>query len=254
MHSFPDRLQSEQEFHDQQARERARDLGHHPEKLFFSDDEYLNHESWIRPAFAQMGDVKGKRVLDLGCGHGMASVVLARQGARVVACDLSLEYVKEARTRAQANEVSIDFLRADGEFLPLADQSFDAVWGNAVLHHLDLDVAGREIHRVLRPGGIAVFCEPWGENPFLGVIRRWIPYPGKERTRDEKPLRSIHIETLKRIFPQVDVTGYQLLSMIRRGIPIRPLIQVLESVDKELVSLCPRLEKFCRYVVITLRR
>ena len=58
--------------------------------------------AWIAPAFDQLGDVRGKRILDLGCGHGMASVVLARRGAVVTACDLSLGYVREARARAGA--------------------------------------------------------------------------------------------------------------------------------------------------------
>ena len=46
--------------------------------------------------------------------------------------------------------------------MPFAGASFDPDWGNTVLQRLDLDVAARELHRVLRPGGIAVFCEPWG--------------------------------------------------------------------------------------------
>src|SRR2546423_1303681 len=82
----------------QQAAQRARAL--RPRDYIFADETYLNHESWIAPAFDLLGDVDGKRVLDLGCGHGMASVVLARRGARVVACDLSLGYVREAHTRA----------------------------------------------------------------------------------------------------------------------------------------------------------
>src|SRR2546423_1129915 len=103
-----ERLHSERLFHDQQAAERAAAL--RPNDYRFDDANYLNHESWIAPAFALFGDVAGKRVLDLGCGHGMASVVLARQGADVTACDLSLGYVREARARAAANGVRVRFL------------------------------------------------------------------------------------------------------------------------------------------------
>ena len=75
------RLQSEQLFHDVQARQRAGTFQQSPQRLVFPDDAYLDHESWIRPALSQLGRLQGKSVLDYGCGHGMAAVVLARHGA-----------------------------------------------------------------------------------------------------------------------------------------------------------------------------
>src|SRR5262249_31238920 len=106
-----DRLQSEQQFHDQQARQRAEacpDVA----SLVFDDAHYLHHENWIIPALAQLGDIRGRAVLDYGCGHGMAAVVLARRGARVVAFDLSRGYLREAHARARANGVDIAFVQA----------------------------------------------------------------------------------------------------------------------------------------------
>src|SRR5581483_8167179 len=76
-----DRLRSEQQFHDRQARGRAATFAAAPFRLRFRDADYLDHESWVRPAFARLGDVSGQPILDLGCGHGMAAVVLARRGA-----------------------------------------------------------------------------------------------------------------------------------------------------------------------------
>src|SRR5919199_1431749 len=88
---------------------------HERERLRFDDDAYLDHETWIRPALARLGDVRGLRVLDYGCGHGMAAVVLARRGARVTAFDLSPGYLAEARRRARANGVTVDFVQGDAE-------------------------------------------------------------------------------------------------------------------------------------------
>jgi ubiquinone/menaquinone biosynthesis C-methylase UbiE len=183
----------------------------------------------------------------------MAAVVLARRGGRVVGFDLSSGYLEEARARGAANGVRVEFLRANGERLPLADGSFDRIWGNAILHHLDLDVAGQELRRVLRPGGVAVFCEPWGENPLLTWARRSVPYPGKERTPDEQPLRRRHVRTLRRSFPRLQVRGYQLLSMARRVVRGRRVRQGLDWCDRILLGRVPALEHFCRYVVLTLR-
>jgi SAM-dependent methyltransferase len=248
-----ERRASEQAFHDRQAEERARRLAG-PDALRFGDDSYLDHETWIRPAFERLGDVAGRRVLDCGCGHGMAAVVLARRGARVTALDLSQGYLREAGRRAQANGVSLERVRADAERLPFAGGSFDRVWGNAVLHHLDLGRAAAELRRVLAPGGVAVFCEPWGENPLLSWARHGLPYPGKDRTPDERPLRRRQLRALRAAFPNLEVEGYQLLSMARRVLRPGRLTAGLEWCDARLLKRVPALRRFCRYVVLTLRR
>ncbi len=248
------RQQREQAFHDRQAQERSAVLGAQANRLVFTDADYLDHETWIRPAFTRLGDVANLRVLDLGCGHGMAGIVLARRGARVASLDLSPGYLAEAARRAQANEVGIDLVRADAERLPFAAQTFDRVWGNAILHHLDVRVAGQELLRVLRPGGWAVLCEPWGSNPMLRWARRRLSYPGKEHTADEEPLRGRDLRALRQIFPRVDVRGYQLLSMARRVLPAGHLVRGLERSDRVLLRCAPVLERWCRYVVLTLWR
>jgi SAM-dependent methyltransferase len=249
-----DRLQAEQSFHNRQADHRSATFEQRPSELHVDIDFYLNHESWIRPAFAQLANVNGLDVLDYGCGHGMASVVLARLGARVTAFDLSPRYLREARRRGEANGVNIEWIQADGDRLPFADHSFDRVWGNAILHHLDLDRAGRELRRVLRPGGIAVLCEPWGENPLVNYARRRLHYPGKERTPDEQPLRQRDVAVLRAIFPHLEARGFQLLSMVRRVLRPGRLVQRLDQCDERLLTSVPFLQRFCRYMVLTLRR
>jgi len=249
-----DRRTAEQLFHDSQAGARARDFSRKPATLCFTDDEYLDHETWIRPAFEQLGNVRGLNVLDFGCGHGMAAVVLARAGARVTAFDLSGGYIGEAHRRAFANQVDIDFVQADGERLPFADSSFNRIWGNAVLHHLNVDVAARELHRVLCPGGLAVFCEPWGENALLNWARGRMPYPGKQRTADESPLRAEHVRVLETIFPRVHSRGFQLLAMARRLIGSGRVSEGLDRCDRSLFAHFPRLQRYCRYILITLHR
>src|SRR6267142_529601 len=101
-----DRLSTEQACHDRQAEQRSETFSLQPDRLCFPDAAYLGHETWIEPAFRQLGDVRGLRVLDFGCGHGMAAVVLARRGACVTAFDLSFGYLDEAGQRARANGVA----------------------------------------------------------------------------------------------------------------------------------------------------
>jgi SAM-dependent methyltransferase len=247
------RLQAEQLFHDRQAAEREPRFAD-VAALRFSDSDYLDHETWIRPAMQQLGELRGKHVLDYGCGHGMASVIMARRGAIVTGFDLSAGYIAEAQRRADANEVIAEFIQADAEHLPFADRSFDAVWGSAILHHLDLHRAGAELRRVLRPGGVAVFSEPWGGNPFLEFARKHLPYPGKHRTPDERPLRRRDLLPLESHFFQIDTRGYQLLGMARRLWKREsPVGGWLDRLDERLIRRSRLLENWCRYVVITLR-
>ncbi|HET6573507.1 MAG TPA: class I SAM-dependent methyltransferase [Fimbriiglobus sp.] len=252
MTTVADRLAAELHFHDRQAADRADTFRRDPAGLRFTDNDYLDHETWVRPAFDKLGDLRGKRVLDYGCGHGMAAVVLARRGAAVTAFDLSPGYVREADERAAANGVAVRFVVADGECLPFADRSFDAVWGSAILHHLDLAKAAAELRRVLAPGGVAVFCEPWGGNPLLEFARRRLPYPGKHRTPDERPLTTNDLAPLREQFPGMRMDGFQLLGMVRRVWRNRRLAAVLDATDRRLLGVAPALGNWCRYVVLTL--
>ena len=248
-----DRRLTEQLFHDRQAADRADTFRAGAARLRFDTDAYLDHETWVRPAFAALGDLRGKSALDYGCGHGMAAVAMARAGAAVTAFDLSPGYVSECRERAAANGVSVECVTADGEELPFAGASFDAVWGNAILHHLDLAKAGRELKRVLKPGGVAVFCEPWGGNPLLGYARRALPYPGKDRTPDEQPLTRRDLRPLRAVFPSVEVRGFQLFGMVRRVWHNPRVLKALDAADARLLRGVPSLGNWCRYVVIVLR-
>src|SRR5262245_387442 len=247
-----DRLRTEQLFHDTQAAERSvrfADLS----ALRFRDVDYLDHEPWVRPALDLLGDVSGRRVLDYGCGHGMAAVVLARRGAAVTGIDLSAGYIEEARRRAAANEVEADFRQADAERLPFPDRSFDAIWGSAILHHLNLRTAAADLRRVLTPGGVGVFCEPWGGNPLIELARRHLPYPGKHRTPDERPLRPGDLAPLREYY-RVRVRGFQLLGTAQRLWRRESRAGGwLDRGDRWLLSNCPALQKWCRYVVIELR-
>jgi SAM-dependent methyltransferase len=247
-----ERLQEERAFHDLQARDRAGWFADHPQQYRFDDDAYLDHETWVRPAFEQLGEVRGLPVLDFGCGHGMAAVVLARRGAHVTAFDLAGGYVDEARRRGVANGVEIDLVRADGQRLPFADGAFARIWGHAVLHHLDLRRAGPELRRVLQPGGRAVFCEPWGGNPLLNWARRRLAFSGKQHTPDEEPLHDKDLCLLGTLFQSVEVRGYQLLGMARRF--LKSPWRRLDWCDEQLLHRVPALQRFCRYVVLTLGR
>lgn len=105
----------------------------------------------------------GSRVLDLGTGTGVAAASVVERGASVVGVDFSESMITEARQAMPETEFRV----ASAESLPFEDRSFDAVVGNAVLHHLA--EPGRslgEAHRVLEPQG-RIACSLWAEPESL---------------------------------------------------------------------------------------
>jgi len=165
---------------DEQAQREINSLGvlHDPDF-----QSYAAHATTMRGIAAFLGDLRGKRVLEMGCGLGHIAVLLARSGAKVTAFDISPISVLAASRRACINgvEEGLDLVVAAGEELPFADESFDVVFGKGVLHHLDVSVAAGELYRVLKPGGKAAFAEPMGMNPLLKFVRNYIPF--RRRTR-----------------------------------------------------------------------
>ena len=109
----------------------------------------------------------GTRVLELGCGTGELTRRVVPSGGRVVALDLSGDLLVKAQTKVGDCAV---FVRANAQVLPFPDGVFDVVFGCSVLHHLDVETALREIHRVLRQGGRLVFSEPNLLNPQVWLM------------------------------------------------------------------------------------
>lgn len=106
----------------------------------------------------------GQRILDVGCGTGTAEVRLSRlriSQINIVAVDLVVERVAQARTAAQAHNIRSSFAAADACVLPFGDDTFDSAFCVAVLQHIrDVPRAVRELARVTRPGGRVVAVEP----------------------------------------------------------------------------------------------
>jgi len=99
--------------------------------------------------------------LEIGAGTGYFSLNLAQLGLveRPTATDISPGMLKALRSSAERLGIAIDTVETEAESLPFADDSFDLVFGHAVLHHIpDLEAAFAEFRRVLRPGGTVAFC------------------------------------------------------------------------------------------------
>ena len=106
-----------------------------------------------------LGDVKGKRILDLGCGTGQAAIALAKQGAHAIALDASQPQLDRARRLAQTEEVRVEWHHSDlADLAFLRADSVDLAFSAHALGEVeDLDRVLRQVHRVLKLGGVFVF-------------------------------------------------------------------------------------------------
>ncbi|MGH9197885.1 MAG: class I SAM-dependent methyltransferase [Acidimicrobiia bacterium] len=139
--------------------------------------------------FHLLGDVARKAVLDFGCGSGVHTLLLARRGADVLAFDISRDLIEIARRRLAVNGLgSARFFVSSAHDLALADASVDLVLGVAILHHLELTRVARELKRILRTGGRAIFQEPVRNSKMIQFVRDLIPYRAPDVSPFERPL------------------------------------------------------------------
>lgn len=143
-------------------------------------------------------DLRGKTILDYGCGRGEMAMKYLRNGAdKVAAIDISEVYVEDLRQQAEAAGIAkerCDFRAMDAHRLDFPDASFDLIVGYGILHHLDPRIAFQEIYRVLKPQGRVLLQEPLADNPLLKLFRKSTP---NARTEDEAPFTAAQVRSFE---------------------------------------------------------
>jgi ubiquinone/menaquinone biosynthesis C-methylase UbiE len=116
-----------------------------------------------------LGDVKGKKVIELGCGGAENSIVLAKKGAICTGVDMSTEQLKYAKNLMIEHDVKIELIQGDIENLTMFDdETFDIAISIFALDWMqDLNAAFKEAHRILKPHGIFVFST---QHPIYNLL------------------------------------------------------------------------------------
>lgn len=170
------------------------EAGTYDEKWSISfDDRCINYAvDRFRHAAGDEGWPYGE-ALELGCGTGffMINLVLGGVIKQGHVTDLSQPMVDVALRNAAGAGIALEGRMADAESIPYPDESFDLVVGHAVLHHIpDLDVAMREVLRVLRPGGRFVFAgEPTAQGDVVARKLSQLTWAATRRITHLPPLR-----------------------------------------------------------------
>jgi 2-polyprenyl-3-methyl-5-hydroxy-6-metoxy-1,4-benzoquinol methylase len=166
-----------------------------------------------------MGDLKGVRVLDVGCGDGLLACRAAARGAFVTGVDADAAMLEAARARAEEEVVHVTFLETRAESLPFASGAFDLACAVTVLCFIeDVDGALAEMARVLRPGGAVVIGElgHWSLWAAARRLRGWLGSATwrRARFRDAVELRRL-----------AERAGLRVITM--RGVVFHPPVALL---------------------------
>ena len=250
---------------------------HQAEEAFFDekaeqDVEGFEKGGWLADPSAHRStldfwgldaNLEGKKVLECGCGSGFLSVLLARMGAEVWCFDLSPRSIELTRERARRNGVE-NQIRATVsamEDLDYEDGSFDLVVGKNILHHIPrIEEAGKQIRRVLKVGGRAVFYELSASNPVLMFFRRHVIGTSscipKLGTPDEHPLTSKEVQILSAIFNRqckISHPKFRFFGKLDRQVfqqRFRLLSFLLEGMDRTIYTLFPSLRKYSYKILL----
>jgi ubiquinone/menaquinone biosynthesis C-methylase UbiE len=209
-------------------------------------------------AFHLIGEVEGRTVLDYGCGNGENSLPLVARGARVIGLDVSNDLLSLARQRLALHGMSdrATFLAGSAHDLPLPDASVDAVMGIAILHHLDLRLAAREVRRVLKPGGIAVFQEPVRNSRLLKALRAAIPYRSEEVSEYERPLTDAELRQFASGFDEFHSRAFSLPFInLAQVVPLlQRFVMGLYKVDRLIMQRTHALDAYAGIRVVAMKR
>jgi ubiquinone/menaquinone biosynthesis C-methylase UbiE len=210
----------------------------------------------IDKILGKLGQVSGKHICEIGCGRGRLTRELAARGAYVSASDISAEAV--ALTRKTTEDFIpklVDVKEMDASNLLYDDNSFDLVVGLAILHHVDIDKASKDINRVLKRGGKAVFIEPLVHNPISNIWRMLTP---GARTPHERPLAYSEIRKMGKQFSSVEYQEYALLTLLSSFVYLishshkakRKSAELLARLEPAFLKIFKPLRRYCGAILI----
>jgi ubiquinone/menaquinone biosynthesis C-methylase UbiE len=225
-------------------------------------------------AFECLGDLKGKKLLEIGPGQGREALFFAKEGAQVYAVDLSgkslglIKKISAAQNpecltinkgqripgsqQGTSSNSRITLIQANAEQLPFKEETFDRIFAQTMLMHTDFIQVARESARILRPGGIAVFMEPLRLNPLLYVYRKFrstfkSTFPQYINLKDIERMGSFFKTSFHREFY---LTALLSIYLNQEKKAYQRIKQNLEQIDSWLIQWFPFLRAFCWMTVM----
>ena len=139
--------------------------------------------------------LKGKHMLEIGCGMGYDSLEFLKRGVRVTATDLTPNAVAITRQHFEHERVQAEDIRtANALDLPFPDNTFDAVWANGVLHATgETQTAIQEANRVIKPGGRAIISHFYRKPSWMYLLHK-LGRENIEYKEEDPPVNEFYTE------------------------------------------------------------
>jgi len=200
-----------------------------------------------------------RKILIVACGTGEQVVRACREAEEVTAIDISPNAIANARAIVEHHGYKANYVVGDAGRSGIAEESFDVIWGSAVLHHLMHEEVASEFARILKPGGVVyMLSEPTFFNPLLKISYELAFGKGRAGRRKrfliftrsgdefEKPIEKNDLEVWRRDF---DITarprGFMFLEKVGHALSHNPAIcRLFTRMDRGLVKLFPSLKKY----------
>ena len=204
-------------------------------------------------AYYLLGDIRGKTVLDLGCGKGENLVPLAKRGAKVIGIDISPDLVRLANKRITLAGIKADVVVGSAYQTCLPDESIDVIFCIALIHHLDIPEVCSEISRILKRDGFVVLAEPIRFSALYDRCRKLLP--SRENCSDyEHPITKSEFAIVTSIFEAENLRYFRLpIVPLARWLLGTPNHYVLE-LSASLIATCTPLQHFATCAVVKLRK
>jgi SAM-dependent methyltransferase len=176
-------------------------------------DRYLNPPADspypLEYAFHLLGDVRGKTVLDLGCGTGENLLPLVKRGARVLGMDISPDLIALAERRLQDAGMQAELTVGSAYETGLPSASVDAIFCMSLIHHLDIALVCQEMRRILARDGFVVLKEPIRFSKTYAWLRDLLPSHG-DVSDYEHPLTSAELAIVTERFRAAGTRYFRL--------------------------------------------
>lgn len=228
-----------------------------------------------RLILSAIGELTGKKILELGAGLGEASIYFAKNGAIVTATDISDGMLNVIRKMADlASLKHIECRQCASNDLPFKDSEFDIVYAANLLHHTDIEATLKEASRVLKKGGLFVSWDPLAHNPFINIYRKKAM---EVRTADEHPIKMNQLSLFRKYFSHVrfETTWFFTLwifikyyiidkvdpnkerywkKILSDHKKLEKIYYPLERIDHIVLSVFPFLKRYCWNIVVIGRK